>query len=64
MSVALNNSRLGRPPKYPGLVKASDALGVSYGHLWAVVAGRKKSISLLKRYAEYQKAVEPGKANI
>jgi len=39
------------PTRYPGIVKAASALGVSRIHLWYVLTSQRQSPKLQQRYA-------------
>ena len=44
-----------RKIRFLGIVSAADALGVSRGHLWKVLAGQRTSDALLRRYQQWKK---------
>ena len=46
---------LKRQVRFPGLVNAADHLGVHRNHLYLVLAGKRVSASLMKRYLDYKK---------
>ena len=41
------------------LIAAANKLGVSYGHLYMVVSGKRESVSLLNRYLKITEKDEP-----
>lgn len=46
----LMNAQHKKKRRFAGIQRHAEALGVHRGHLWAVLAGKRESRSLLKRY--------------
>lgn len=44
-----------RQVRFPGLVTSAEALGVSRNHLYLVLAGKRVSASLARRYLDLKK---------
>lgn len=43
----------GRKVRFPGIVAAAEALGVTRVHLYLVLSGKRESASLRARYLEW-----------
>jgi len=41
-----------RSKRIAGICRDAEALGVTRGHLWAVLKGKRESVPLLKRYTD------------
>lgn len=54
-----SRKRRKRPIRFPGIVAAAQALGVSRVHLYLVLSGRRKSARLLERYEEWKDQTQP-----
>lgn len=46
----------GAARRFPGITEAARRLGVDRSHLWRVLAGRRESASLSRRYRELEGA--------
>jgi len=51
------NKQKRRKIRFPGIVGATRALGVSRSHLWFVLTGERLSPRLLCRYRKYQRDI-------
>jgi len=51
----MSKSKKSTRDRYPGLAQEASELGYSYGHLWSVISGRRKSRSLMEKHAEYKR---------
>ena len=60
MNIANKKSR---PNRIKGICAAADKLGVTRGHLWAVLKGRRDSTPLLERYNSLPKSRPGGVKN-